>query len=185
MRLFIGIPVPPSATYASVQAELAALVPGVRLGSPGNEHITVRFIGEVFDAAPVIAALDAACRGRPKLPAVVEGLGTFPGGRFPADKKARVAWAGVRAPGVEALADAVIAATAKFGEPPEPREFVAHVTLARLPRPTDLRLLVERHRQTLFAQGALDRVVLFRSDLGPTGPRYDRLHEAVLGAVGR
>lgn len=181
VRLFVGIPVPPSPRYAEVQADIAAAVPGARLVPAGNEHITVRFIGETFDPAPIMSAMDAACRGRPPLPAVVEGLGTFPGGGFPAAKKARIAWAGVRAAGIEALADAVVRATASFGDPPEDRPFVAHVTLARLPRPTDLRDLAEKHRHTMFAQGRLDRVVLYRTRPGPDGSAYETLHTVRLG----
>lgn len=181
MRLFIAIPVPQSPVYAAVTRDLLAVAPGARPVPDGAWHVTLRFLGDVHDPAPVIAALDAACAGRPALPAVVEGLGTFPGTGFPPGKKARVAWAGVRAPGIEALADAVVRATTAFGEPPERRPFVAHVTLARLPHPADLRSLVDRHKGTLFAGGRLDRVVLFRSHLGPSGPRHEALHTVALG----
>jgi len=185
MRLFIAIPVPSSPTFASVQRDIAQAVPGARLTATDDQHITVRFLGEVFDAQPVMAALAAACRGRPALPAIIEGVGTFPGGRFPAHKHARVVWAGVRAAGIDALANAIVAATAGFGEPPEARPFVAHVTLARLPRPTDLRDLVEQHHSTLFAQGDLDRVVLFRSHMGPGAARHEPLLTIPLGPAGR
>lgn len=184
MRLFVALPVPPSPVYQQVTRDLLAAAPSARPVPAGAWHITVRFLGEVLDATPVIAALEAACKGRPALPCVVEGLGTFPGTGFPPDKKARVAWAGVRAPGIDALASAVEQATARFGEPPERRAFVAHVTLARLPNPADLRRLVDQHRATLFAQGPIDRVVLYRSTLGPGGPRYEDLHTVRLGRSG-
>ncbi|HUR25161.1 MAG TPA: RNA 2',3'-cyclic phosphodiesterase [Candidatus Thermoplasmatota archaeon] len=181
MRLFVALPVPASPAYRLVTEDLLAAAPAARPVPEGAWHITVRFLGEVFDARPVAAAIDAACRGRPALPCVVEGLGTFPNTGFPPDKKARVAWAAVRAPGIDALASALEQATAGFGEPPERRPFVAHVTLARLPNPADLRSLVDRHRRTLFAQGRIDRVVLYRSAAGPSGPRYDEVHAAPLG----
>ncbi|MHB1261944.1 MAG: RNA 2',3'-cyclic phosphodiesterase [Thermoplasmatota archaeon] len=180
MRLFIALPVPASPRYAEVTRDVVKVAPSARPVPDGAWHVTMRFLGEVFDAAPVVAALDAACRGRPALPCVVEGLGTF-GSGFPPDKRARVAWAGVRAAGIDALASAVVDATASFGEPPEPRRFVAHVTLARLPNPADLRSLVDRHKDTLFASGRIDRVVLYRSHLGPTGPQYEEMHVVKLG----
>lgn len=180
MRLFVALPVPSSPRYAEVTEDLRKTAPSARPVPDGAWHITVRFLGEVFDVAPVAAALDAACKGRPALPCVVEGLGTF-GSGFPPDKRARVAWAGVRAPGIDALASAVVQATAGFGEPPEDRPFVAHVTLARLPNPADLRSLVDRHKGTLFASGRIDRVVLYRSHLGPGGPRYEAVHAVPLG----
>lgn len=175
MRLFVGLPVPSSPRYEEAKRDLREAAHDARLVPAGSEHATLRFLGEVLDPAPVVDALDAACAGRPSLPCVVEGLGTFPAG-FPADKRARVVWAGLRADGIDALAQAVVQATAGFGEPPERRPFVAHVTLARMARPADLRLLVERHRRTLFAEGRLDRVVLFRSRTGPAGADYEALH---------
>src|SRR5688572_4685038 len=119
MRLFVALPVPSSPAYAEVTREVVATAPSARPVPDGAWHVTLRFLGEVLDPAPVAAALDAACRGRPALPCVVEGVGTFPDTGFPPGKKARVAWAGVRAPGVEALAEAVVKATAAFGEPPD------------------------------------------------------------------
>lgn len=177
MRLFVGLPAPASPTYDAVTRELLAIAPQARPAA--LPHVTLRFMGEVHDPAPVITALDAACKHRAALPCVVEGLGTFPRA-FPPDSKARIAWAGVRAPGIDALAKAVVQATASFGEPPEQRPFVAHVTLARMPRPTDLRSIVQRHRNTLFAQGNLDRVVLYKSALGAEGSSYEPLHTVVL-----
>ena len=180
MRLFVGLPVPASPRYDAVKAEVAEVAHSARLAAPGTEHVTLRFLGEVLDPRPVADALDAACKGRHALSCVVEGLGTFPS-RFPPHKQSRVVWAGLRAAGIDALADAVVAATASFGEPPERRPFVAHVTLARLARPADLRGLVERHKATLFAQGALDRVVLFRSRPTGKGSVYEALHTVALG----
>ena len=175
MRLFVALPAPPSPRYAELAREVAAVAPGAKLVRDDGRHATLRFLGEVFDVAPVKAALDAACRGRPALPVVAEGLGTFHDG-FPPHKRSRVAWVGLRAAGVEALAAAVEQATAGFGDPPERRRFVAHVTLARLPTPADLRSLVDRHKDTLVAEGVLDRVVLYRSHVGPGGSQYEALH---------
>lgn len=180
MRLFVGLPVPPSPAFDAVAAELEAEA-RARIVPSGSWHVTLRFLGEVLDPAPVMAALDFALKGRPAIPCVVEGLGTFPDRGFPPHKKARIAWAGVRAAGIDALAAAVDDATAGFGEPPEDRPFVAHVTLARLPRPADLRSFVSRHEGTLFSQGVLDRVVLFRSTPGPGGSRHEALHTVRLG----
>jgi 2'-5' RNA ligase len=179
VRLFVGLPVPPSPVFDAVGAELEQEA-RARTVPPGTWHVTLRFLGEVLDPAPVAAALDGALAGRPAIPCVVEGVGTFPDKGFPPHKKARIAWAGVRAAGVEALAAAVRDATARFGEPPEDRPFVAHVTLARLPRPADLRRFVSRHGATLFSQGLLDRVVLFRSTPGPGGSRHEALHTVQL-----
>lgn len=179
----MGLPVPDSPHYEAAKRDLVEAAPDARVVPPGSHHLTLRFLGAMAEPDGLIVALGRACAGRPALPCVVEGLGTFPGGRFPADRSARVAWAGLRAPGVEALAQAVVEATARFGEPPERRPFVAHVTLARMARPADLRLVVEKHRGTLFAQGVLDRVVLYSSVPTPRGSAYATVHTfRLLGA---
>jgi 2'-5' RNA ligase len=50
-----------------------------------------------------------------------------------------------------------------------------------MPKATDLRSLVDRHRDTLVGEGRLDRVVLYRSLQGPDGSAYHPLHTVRLG----
>ena len=174
MRLFLGCPVPPSSAYEPLTAELVAQHDASPV-APGSWHVTLRFLGNVPDAAPVIAALEAAAAGVAAMPCVVRGVGAFP-----SPQRARVAWAGVEAPGLAALAKRVVAATAHLGEAPDSRDFVAHATLARLRRPRDVSSWRRHHQERLLAEGVIDRVVVFRSALGPDGAAYARLHEANL-----
>jgi 2'-5' RNA ligase len=177
VRLFIGVPVPASPVYAQVAEQLAGEFRGAR-PARGAPHITLRFLGEMHSPEPVVEAL-GTFQERPALPCVVEGVGAFPH-----PKHARIAWAGVRAAGIEAVAALVEQRTRHLGEPPERRRFVAHVTLARMGAPVDLRSFVDSHRDTLFAEGRLDQVVLFRSVQGTEGPVYERLAEFRLASPG-
>ncbi|MGB0653249.1 MAG: RNA 2',3'-cyclic phosphodiesterase, partial [Thermoplasmatota archaeon] len=102
-------------------------------------------------------------------PCRIEGRGAFP-----KPSQARVAWLGVDAPGLEALARCVVDATGGFGQPPDRRRFRPHVTLARLKRPADLRPWVQQ--EAPGEAGHLAEVVLYRSELGPDGPSYVPLH---------
>lgn len=167
MRLFVGIPVPQSEVYRELAGQLEAL--GARPVPDGTWHMTLRFLGDMDDAQPVRDALAGALEGEQSLPAVVAGVGAFQSPR-----KARIVWAAVQAEGVEALAKKVEDATQELGQPPDRRDFVPHVTLARLKRPKDLRSFCGVHESTRFAQGVLDEVVLYRSVLTPAGPRYER-----------
>jgi 2'-5' RNA ligase len=143
-----------------VVAALAALErpdePGVRWVRPEHWHVTLRFLGDA-DPAAVTAALAAA-----PLPAATARLGP---------KVSRLGRTTVVVPvaGLEELGDAVAAATADLGEPPDPRGFRGHLTLARL-----------RHRGACGVTGSAVRagfdvgeVVVVSSVLGPTGPAYD------------
>lgn len=171
MRLFVGVPVPASPVYLQVVRDLLDDV-DARPVPTGTWHVTLRFLGDLPDPAPAQAALDDALSGQAPIPAVVAGVGAFQDPR-----RARIVWAGVEAPGIEAVAADVVAATEALGQPPDKRRFRAHVTLARLRRPRDLTGFVARHADTRFAEGPLDRVVLYRSVLGPDGPSYSGVHE--------
>jgi 2'-5' RNA ligase len=119
-RLFVAV-YPP----ADVADRLAALPrpaeSGVRWVPPGQWHLTVRFLGGA-DVDEVSARLDAVA---PTLPAASVTLGP------------RISRLGrdvvcVPAQGLDAIASGVAAATADLGDPPDPRPFRGHLTLARL-----------------------------------------------------
>jgi 2'-5' RNA ligase len=73
--------------------------------------------------------------------------------------------------GLEAVAAVTVAATAGVGEPPDPRPFNGHVTLARSRRgDTDLRPLAGT---PIAGAWRADEVTVVRSHLGGGGARYE------------
>jgi RNA 2',3'-cyclic 3'-phosphodiesterase len=173
LRLFVGV-WPPEAVrdrLAEVVGGFRTSHEGVRWEPPERWHVTLRFLGKVADAEPVVAALEDA----PLVGAEVE-LGPTVGllGR-------QVLCVPVK--GLDDLAAAVREATAELGEPPDPRPFRGHLTLARLGG---------RHRQRRRRSGVgftrewletpvegrwqVDAVHLVRSRPGPSGSTYDDLH---------
>jgi RNA 2',3'-cyclic 3'-phosphodiesterase len=170
VRLFIGIPAPPSPQYAEVAQEIESRFHG-RPVPPDSWHMTVRFLGEA-DPRPIQAALGKVAASQAPLPSRVAGVGAFESPR-----RARILWAGVHAPGLADLAQAVREAV-----PGDEKEFHAHVTLARLKAPRDLTTYLAEHAATVFAEGLLDRIVLYSSQLGPKGPRYEVLESFPLTA---
>lgn len=162
MRLFVGVPVPADPAYSELAKRLAAM--GGKPVADGSWHVTLRFLGEIADSVPVAAAMEQAVQGVHAVSA------TFPGlGGFPSRGRARIAWMGVQADRMFALAESVRNATAGFGEP-ERKPFHAHVTLARFREGVDLRDLPV---VAAPPPAVLDQVVLFRSALGPSGSTYD------------
>ncbi len=170
MRLFVGVPVPPSRRYAAAARELLERVPGRMAGEP---HVTLSFLGDVDEGrVPELKhAIDDAVAAMSRMPCRVVGVGAFT-----SERHARIVWARVKADGLDALADAVRAATGDR----DARHFRAHVTLARLKDVVDVRWFAEHHRQTVFSEGEIDRVVLYRSTLSKEGATYTRIHEAFL-----
>jgi 2'-5' RNA ligase len=174
-RLFLAIPLSADARNSLVE-QLEEALPGGLPGRPvppENWHFTVRFLGATSpDAAERIHDSLGSARFDGEFEVRLRGLGAF---RRPA--RATVLWTGV-GEGVAALrslADRVSGRLLAAGVPVEKRPFSPHLTLARLPRPTDLRRLIGEARSPEVVL-AVNEVVLFRSHLGKGPPRYEPLH---------
>lgn len=172
-RLFVGLTLP-----EFMRDQLAFLqdgLPGARWVDPDNYHLTLRFIGAVdrHDAADIdgtLQGIDAAA-----FDLSLSGLGVFGQG-----KKTRALFANVgTVPGLNHLQSKVESAVVRAGQPPEPRKFSPHVTLARFrsPHPGHVQSFVERNG--LFRAGPIvvESFVLFESRMGKGGSVYDVLAE--------
>lgn len=157
-RLFVAV-VPPDEVLEAVAALPRPSEPGVRWTRPDTWHVTLRFLGDRVDEAAALAAL-ASLHGAPAVAEVGPQVSRL--GR-------NVVCLPVH--GLDALAAAVAAATARVGDPPDPRPFAGHLTLARL-----------RHRAACGLAGTrfaahfdVGEVELVRSVLGAGGPTYETL----------
>jgi RNA 2',3'-cyclic 3'-phosphodiesterase len=167
LRLFVGIGFPPE-----LKLRLSLLcggVPGAKWVDPGNFHLTLRFIGEVGE--PVAADIDEALsriRAR-RFPLQIAGTGVF-------GDKPRSLWAGVeRSIELVALRDKIEQALIRLGQPPEPRKFAPHVTLARLRNPPvdKLRDFLAAHAQFRAASLAVEKFSLIASFQTKAGSIYE------------
>jgi 2'-5' RNA ligase len=164
VRLFVAVR-PPDAVLDVVGGLRRPERDGVRWTTRPQWHVTLRFLGEVDDPAPVVAALDSAPLVRcaavvgPRVAALGRGVVMVP------------------VAGLEALADGVVAATGPFGRRPEARPFRGHLTLARVRR-GPVRGLVGEAVELRFP---VEDVRLVRSRPGPGGARYDDVHVRRLG----
>ena len=154
-RLFVAVWPPAEIVDGLAQLPRPA-EPGVRWTDPASWHVTLRFLGDADEGA-VVEALRTVLH-----PPVTATLG-------PAVARLGRSVVCVPVAGLDDLASAVIAATAAGGDPPDPRPFAGHLTLARL-----------RHRRACGLAGhrvsgtfAVDEVALVRSHLDPTGARYE------------
>jgi 2'-5' RNA ligase len=168
VRLFIAVQPPPS-----VIERLAGLRrrprDGVRWTTADQWHVTLRFLGEVEGAEPVVEALAGA-----ELPAAEAHLG-------PASTAFGRHVVAVPVAGLDELAGRVVAATAGFGAPAPKRPYRGHVTLARVRHGNPKALAGE----TIEVRWAVDEVRLVRSRLHPAGARYEDLYIRPLGASDR
>ncbi len=170
-----------------LQKRLAHRGLDVRWTAAGNIHLTLKFLGLVDEVriADIAAVLAEVARGFSPLQLAAKGVGVFPN---PA--RARVVWAGLAGhlAQLTALQGLLAKRLAAIGFPPEGRPFTGHLTLGRVKK----KLASSRVRAALDAgcdfssdPFVVDRVVLFKSDLRPTGAVYTGLHQAKLSGPAR
>jgi 2'-5' RNA ligase len=165
-RLFVAVYPPPSIVDA-LSALPRADAPGVRWVPPEQMHVTVRFLGH----ADVDEVTDTLDRLAPSLRAAHVEIGP------------RVSRLGrnvvcVPAVGLEELAPVVAQATKAFGEPPDPRPFRGHVTLARLRRRAACGLTGTSFRADFVA----DRIFLVDSVTRASGAEHTTVRSWALTA---
>jgi 2'-5' RNA ligase len=126
VRLFVAVS-PPENVMEMLRGIERPDDPRLRWTTPDQWHVTLRFLGEVEGPEPVADALTL----------VPEALAAAGVGEVWAALGPRVAWfpgrqvLHVPVSGLDALARAVVNATAPWGLPPEDRPFSGHLTLAR------------------------------------------------------
>ncbi len=166
-RLFVALSLP-QATRIDL-AMLGGGVPGARWVQPENFHITLRFIGEVQpgtaeDLHDALSAINAY-----PIDISIKGCGVF-GKDMP-----RSIWAGVEPdPALTHLQSKIERACQRMGLPADKRNFMPHVTLARLRNapPEKVQRYVEEHglyRAPPFRVSAFD---LYSSELSHEGSIY-------------
>jgi 2'-5' RNA ligase len=168
-RAFVAV-VPPDDVLDAVDAAAAGIeVPSTaRRTTRPQWHLTLQFLGNRVDFDAVAGALDALAVRRGTV-----GLGAA--GAFPSERSGRVLWLGVSEG--DALLSQLAAAVGELlepvGYPPEERPYHAHLTLARLKAPADLRPVVADLGSGPVARPwTVDEVVLFQSKTRRTGAEY-------------
>lgn len=175
MRLFVAI-VPPPPVTAELDARTVPLRrawPDLRWTTREAWHVTLAFLGEAReDVLPELTTrLERAARRHRAQRLAVRG-----GGAFPGPSRARVVWAGLDADraALAALAASVAAGARRAGapSPDEDRRFRAHITLARLREPADVRPLTEGLADLAGTPWTATEIQLIRSHLpGPGAGR--------------
>lgn len=124
-RLFTGLEIPED--LASELAMMRGGICGARWVDAENYHLTLRFIGDIDDAAARDIDLTLRQIRRPSFTVTLDGLDSFGG----AKPRAIVVKAAPAAGLVELQAQQE-RLMQRLGFAPEPRKFMPHVTLARL-----------------------------------------------------
>ena len=168
-RLFVALDLP-----QSVKQSLEPLAKGlgdVRWLTPEQQHLTLRFIGDVSNGAlHEIAEALATVPAQP-FEVMLKGLGHFPPRGEP-----RVLWVGVeKSAELAGLKRRVDRALKDAGMPPDARKFAPHVTIARMREPlspTRLGTYLMRHSLYRSAPFPVSSFHLYSSWLRSDGAEH-------------
>ena len=182
IRTFIALPLAPEiiAMLGRIQQRMRHYPLNISWVHPQNIHLTLRFLGDIqqSEVASIKEAVYATAAQYAPITLITRGVGVFPGIRQP-----RVLWAGIQGKQLFQLQETLSKQLARIGFPFEKRQFKGHLTIGRIKTGVDARLLV----QALAAEGGFasmpfraDKIILYKSDLKPTGAVYTAMISAAL-----
>jgi 2'-5' RNA ligase len=190
IRAFIALemPEPIRQNLAEISSRLKSQLSAVPLSwvPVPNIHLTLKFLGNVKnDQVETIKEVIGSLIGKyPSLRISLNGLGTFPNAKRP-----RVLWTGVKAPdNLNEIVAALETSFIKLGFMPEDRPFAAHLTLARVRGHAHQRDLLRisdvlnSARMPQPVSAVAEKIILFQSELRPSGSVYNPLAQFVLSS---
>ncbi len=141
-------------------------------------HLTLNFFGEIDQKAVdgIIRALEPMTETRRIFEVVLQGVGAFPSFVRP-----RVLWAGLAGDvrDLLELKQEIDVCLEKIGISPETKPFHPHLTLGRVHSAVKRNICLADQilNYASLKKFKVNRLVLFRSNLGREGPRYTPLHD--------
>jgi RNA 2',3'-cyclic 3'-phosphodiesterase len=184
IRSFIAIELPEAVVslLARIQQDLKSLRLKAGWVRPQNIHLTLKFLGNIKadDIEKIGGAMKEAAQHCGPFTLTAGGIGFFPG-----IKRPRVIWVGVGGQTGElfALQRDLEDRLAAVDFPKEKRSFRGHLTLGRFrdgPAPDVIRRVFEEYANFGKEEFKIHRIVLFKSDLKPSGAVYSQLLQAEL-----
>ncbi|MHC4574320.1 MAG: RNA 2',3'-cyclic phosphodiesterase [Planctomycetota bacterium] len=179
MRAFIAIDIDREIRKAlsNLQLELQSKIDikksDIKWVNPDSIHLTLKFLGEikdekVVDVCNIVKDMAGSHQG---FELDVESVGHF-GGR-----SARVVWVGCgdNSDPLRKLQKDIEQQLASAGWPEEKRDFTGHLTLCRVRNPkagVKLAQLTEAYKDFKLGTMPADSVIVYQSQLRPSGPIY-------------
>jgi RNA 2',3'-cyclic 3'-phosphodiesterase len=183
IRTFIAAPLPDSLKQDvdKLIVIFKPLASGISWVRAANLHFTLRFLGDIDSStiADLKQTLQTQIGSLSKFNLNLSGLGCFPNLNRP-----RVVWvaAGGDIDNMKGLASRVEDACRQRGYGPADKPFAPHLTIGRVKFPSGLDKLIECLKTTRFETDpfAVDKVIVYKSELTPRGPIYTSVGEIFL-----
>jgi len=184
-RSFLAFDIPEDivADVCDIQKQIGEQGLKIKWVASQNLHLTVKFLGSVSSEKieQVKAAAPDAAREAAPLKVAVRGVGVFPDMKRP-----QVVWVGLTGdtrPLID-FHDVLDEHLEQAGFEKDERRFNAHITMGRIKSKVNTTRLAEAMGQFLEFESrafGMDKLVLYKSDLQPTGPVYTQIDVFPLG----
>ncbi len=185
IRTFIAIEIPGNIISKIRELQEGIKVYGLKIRwvRYENIHLTLKFLGDVeaLKIGEIAEAIAKTVKGYTPISLKTKGIGVFPG-----IKRPRVLWVGLTGQ-LEALVrlQKTLDENLKLlGFPGEKRPFKGHLTMGRIKERIDVkkfgdvRMAFRRFESETFTAG---RLILYKSELKPSGAVYTEMASASLG----
>lgn len=185
IRSFLAIELPEAIRrkIEEVQKDLKLSHADVRWVSPEKIHLTLKFFGSIDESRidPIVKSIGGPTQTSSPFSLAVRGMGAFPHLKNP-----RVIWMGLvdEKEILPSFQRELEKELRKIGFESEDRPFHPHLTLGRMKSNQGRDELIgrmEKYREEQFGDFQVEKVVLLKSDLRPSGPIYTPLKELRLG----
>ncbi|HPY75339.1 MAG TPA: RNA 2',3'-cyclic phosphodiesterase [Planctomycetota bacterium] len=184
IRTFIAFPI-----SQEIKDHLSCISKEINLGnkirwvSPNSMHVTMKFLGDVEEDIIEYIEKDMVQIAYKYRPCQVEiaSLGVFPNMKAPT-----VLWAGMQGnlQTLQCIYKDLQITMEEYGIPPEKRNFSPHITLTRFPKSyTPQKIFIdylEKNKTRSFGKLECKELILYKSELRPTGAIYTPLSRASL-----
>jgi len=180
IRSFLAFDLPPEIRLqiGEISRELKKSRLPARWVREENIHLTIVFLGSIKEnvVEDLKETVGSVTRGFTGFTVKLSGVGVFPSLRKP-----RVFWIGLGGDieGLSRLRDELQKTLTVVGLQEEKRPFRAHLTLGRfkdrLNNDEELTRILDRYHDISSESCTLNELVLFKSDLKPSGPVYTKM----------
>jgi 2'-5' RNA ligase len=184
LRTFVSVPITDTVALflRQIQRQLQLLVANMRWVAPENIHLTLKFLGDIETSQvhAVVEQMDKAAASFAPFWLNAQGVGVFPNFR-----NARILWVGLAGDcnRLGAIHATLESGLESVGFRRASRGFRAHLTIGRTRRrvaPQTLETSLNPLTGAASEAFRVDRLVLYKSTLKPSGAEYTRLHTSRL-----
>ena len=186
IRTFIAIEIPGNITSKIRELQEGIKVYGLKIRWVRSEniHLTLKFLGnvEAVKIGEIVEAISKTVEGFTPISLKVKDVGVFPG-----IKRPRILWVGLtgQLESLLRLQKTLDENLKVLGFPVEKRPFNGHLTMGRIKAKID----VKKFGDTLMEFRSFEsetftaaHIILYKSELKPSGAVYTKLADAFLGA---